>query len=119
MTTAFEKTDIYKKALKEYQDKIYGEILKPIHSIIENEDEVYLLYNQAIISDVYIQVKDIYIKYKNDETTDFPIFLWCEEPRLQEIVFMWSKYKSIFLWYDNWYVPDEFKSKFSNPLSPQ
>jgi hypothetical protein len=44
--TNFEKSEIYKKALAEYQDKIYGEILKPLHSIVIDEDEVYLFYNQ-------------------------------------------------------------------------
>lgn len=109
--TTFEQTDIYKKALKEYQDKIYWEILKPLHSIIQNEDEVYLFYNQLIIKDIYIKLKDIYNKEREDEQTDFPISLWYQEPELKDVTFMWNKYKAISLWYDNCDVPNQFKSK--------
>ena len=111
MNSTFEKSAIYDKALKEYQDKIYWEILKPLHSIIEDGDEVYLLYNQTIIADIYIQLSAIYKIEREWEDTDFPVNLWCQEPGMKDIIFMWNKYKAIFLWYDNWDVPYEFKSK--------
>mgnify|MGYP001008372034 CR=1 FL=1 len=38
METNFEKSTIYKNALKEYQEKVYGEILKPLHIIVIDND---------------------------------------------------------------------------------
>mgnify|MGYP003494043786 CR=1 FL=1 len=111
METSFEKSELYKKALKEYQDKIYWEILKPLHVIIINEDEVYLFYNQNIVQDIYIKLKDIYNKQHEDEITDFPISLWYDYPELRDITFMGNKYKVIYLWYDNCEVPKYFKAK--------
>lgn len=111
MGTNFEKTDIYKRALKEYQQTIYWEIIKPLHSIILDEDEVYLLYNQITVLDILVKLKEIYNKEKTDENTDFPINLWYGEPEIIEITFMWNKYKAIYLWFDHCDVPIQFKAK--------
>lgn len=56
----FKNTEIYKKALKEYQDKLYKDILNPLHSIIENNDEVNLFYNQDNIQDICSKMKEIF-----------------------------------------------------------
>ena len=108
MVTNFENSEIYKKARKEYQDKIYWAILKPMHSIIIDEDEVYLFYVQWIVDDIFNQLNEIYEKDDND----FPISLWYENPVIETIVFMWTKYRVIKLWYDNCEVPNVFKAKF-------
>lgn len=112
MDTNFEKSTIYKKALKEYQEKVYGEILKPLHIIVIDNDEVNLFYNQTIVNDIFTQLKDIYNKSHDwDDVTNFPISLWYEEPWISEITFMWNKYKVISLWYDNCDIPSQFKAK--------
>ncbi len=107
MINNFEQSIIYKNALKEYQDKIYWEILKPKHIIVIDRDTVYLFYNPTIIKDIYEQLIVIY----NNEDANFPIHLWYEPPELKEIIFMWNKYKAIQLWYDKCDLPIEFEAK--------
>lgn len=104
----FETSDIYKKALSEYQYRIYWELLKPIQSIVVNNDEVYLFYNQAITDEICSKLKEI---YESEEETDFPVNIGCEAPKVQRIKFMWQEYKTISLWYDNGEVPKQFQAK--------
>jgi len=40
-----------------------------------NYDEVYLFYEQNIVNDIFLQLKEIYLKEYNDEKTNFPISL--------------------------------------------
>jgi hypothetical protein len=75
METNFEKSTIYKNALKEYQEKVYGEILKPLHIIVIDNDKVNLFYNQTIVNDIFTQLKDIYDKQHHYEDINFPISL--------------------------------------------
>lgn len=114
MNTNFKNSNIYKKALLEYQKEVYGKLLKPLHSIVIDDDEVYLFYEQDIVNDVFEQIKDIFIKDRNDEETNFTVNLWYEEPRLDNIIFMWLQYKVIALWYDNCEVPQAFKAKIKD-----
>lgn len=102
----FEKSEIYKKALSEYQEKVYWEILKPLHVIIVDNDQVYLFYNQAHVLEIFAILKEKY-----DDRWDFPISLWYENPKIRTIKFMWTEYKVIQLWYDNCDVPKQFEAK--------
>lgn len=75
METNFEKSDIYRKALEEYNQKVFGTMLKPIHSFVINEDEVYLIYPQGIVNDILLQMKTVYEKYREDDDYESPVHL--------------------------------------------
>lgn len=107
MADNFHNSEIYKKALKEYQDKIYGEILKPLHVIVIDSDEVYLFYNPLIVNDIFNKLVESY----NDDESDFPIQLGYETPRLEIINFMGVSHKAIKLWYDNCDLPRNFEAR--------
>lgn len=112
METTFQKSEIYKKALAEYQEKIYWAILKPIHVIVVDNDEVYLFYNQTIVQDIFNKLTEIYnIQHEWEEESDFPESLGYEEPNLETITFMWVQYKAIKLWYDNCDLPERFEAR--------
>lgn len=102
---SFEKSDIYQKAVKEYTEKIYWEILKPIHSIIVCNDIVYLFYPQDRVDDIFKLIKKCFSSESNT------IELWYEKPTLEKIIFMWVTYKVIHLWYDGEKIPKYFQSK--------
>lgn len=111
MTTNFEKSEIYKKAVEEYNQSVYGAMLKPIHSFVLNEDEVYLIYSQWIVNDILSQMKDVYEKCKENDHYEEPVHLWYQTPSIKEITLMQNKYKAIVLWYDNWEIPKQFRAK--------
>lgn len=75
MNPEFEKSEIYKKALDEYNKKVFGAMLKPMHSFVVDEDEVYLVYCQELTNDVLTQMKEIY--RKTEEADDYlpPVYL--------------------------------------------
>lgn len=102
----FEKSEIYKKALAEYQEKVYWQILKPLHVIVIDEDEVYLFYPQSLVLEIFAILKE---KYK--DRWDFTTNLGYQEPEIRNIKFMWVEYKTIYLWYDNCEVPRQFEAK--------
>lgn len=106
---SFEQSSLYKKALAEYQETIYKDILNPINSVILNDDEVYLFYPQHLVEDIKKQMVDIY----NDEDNKFPVNLWCETPIIRQVSFMNIIYRAICLWYDGWDVPNKFNAKLN------
>ena len=101
---AFEKSEEYKKALKEYQDNTYKLVLNPINVIVEDQDEVYLFYPQDKVNECLDILKK---EYESDWDSCFPYSLWFSEPRILEYSFMWYKYKCVALRYDNEDIPEE------------
>lgn len=102
---AFEKSEEYKRALKEYQDNIYKLVLKPTNIIIQDVDDVFLFYPQDKVNECFEIIKR---EYELDWDSCFPFSLWYSDPRIEEYAFMWYKYKCIALWYDNCDIPEEW-----------
>lgn len=97
----FQESELYKKALLEYQKEKYENLLNP-KNIITSGDSVYLFYDvKEEVLDDYLQVL---IHFKNvqysDLEEDFPKHLWYELPRKSSFDFMWKKYPCILLWFD-------------------
>ena len=71
MISNFENSEQYKKAIQEYQQKIYNDILKPINSIVVDDDVVYLFYDQKTIREIHKKMVKLY----DNEDKDFPFSL--------------------------------------------
>ena len=97
----FQESELYKKALLEYQKEKYDNLLNP-KNIITSWDSVYLFY------DVKEEVLDDYLKtlihFKNVQDNggeeNFPKHLWYEIPTKTTFDFMWTKYHCILLRFD-------------------
>ena len=96
MMDMFVRSKEYKKAIREYNERVFGNVLSP-DEVIVVENEVSLVYSN---DNHRSALRTLKVERRSDSSTLSPL-LWREEPIESKYTFGWIDFKSIVLVFES------------------